>query len=144
METSVNTYCKLLSECRFHGVITQLLDHFVTIMYKMIFEQDPPCMSKASMEAPIDIEDWYASPFGTFIWMYSTEKPPDVLPKFSTNKLVMQEVSSHISVGLSARIHRIKKAPWPTLPLWIRLYEIKNLNHENVEREEFKKFNFGT
>ena len=54
----------------------------------MIFEQDPPCMSKATMEEPINIADWYASPFGTFIWMYSVEKPPHVLPKFCMDKLI--------------------------------------------------------
>ena len=50
-------------------------------------------MSKETMEALIDIVDWYASPLGTFIWMYSVEKPPHVLPKFSLDKLIMREVS---------------------------------------------------
>ena len=77
----------------------------------MIFEQDPPFMSQAAMEALIEIAGWYASPLGTFIWMYITEKPPHVLLKFSMDKLVMQEVSYHISIGLSARLHRKKKAP---------------------------------
>jgi len=82
----------------------------------MIFEQDLPCMSKATMEALIDIADWYASPFGTFIWMYSVEKPTHVLSKFSMDKLVMLEVAYHISAKISTRLHRKKKAPWPTLP----------------------------
>jgi len=90
----------------------------------MIFEQDPPYMSKATMDALNDIADWYASPFDTFIWMYSAEKPQYVLLKFSLDKLVMQEVSYHILVGFSSRLHQKKKAPWPTLPLWIGLYEI--------------------
>ena len=55
VETFVNTYCKMLSECNFKGVITQLLDHFVTPVYNMIFEEDPPYMSKAEMEALIGI-----------------------------------------------------------------------------------------
>ena len=111
VKTSVKTYCKMLSKCSFRGVITQLSDHFVTPIYKMIFEQVPPCMSKAKMEALIDIANWYASPLGTFIWMYSAMKPPHVLPKFSMDKLIMQEVSYHISTGLATRLHRKKKAP---------------------------------
>ena len=79
----------MLSECSFRGVITQLFDHFFTLVYKMIFEQDPPCMSKATMEALIDIVDWYASPSDTFIRMYNMEKPPHVLSKFDFEKLVM-------------------------------------------------------
>jgi len=81
-------------------------------------------MSKAVMEALIDIEDQYASPLGTFIWMYNVEKPPHILPKFFMDKLVMQKVLYHISVGLLARLHRKKNAPCPTLPSQIRLYEI--------------------
>ena len=69
-------------------------------VYKMIFEQDPPCMLKVAMEALIDIADWYASPSSTFIRMYKAEKPLHVLSKFSLDKLVMQELSYHISAGL--------------------------------------------
>lgn len=76
--------------------------------------------------------------------MYSEEKAPHVLPKFSMDKLFMQEVSYHMSTGLSARLHRKKKAPWSTLPFWIELYEIQNLKHVEAEMEEFKRFNFGT
>ena len=68
-ETAVNTYCKMLSECSFIGVITQLCDHFVTPVYKMIFEYDPPFMSKVVMEALIDIANWYASLSNTFMRM---------------------------------------------------------------------------
>ena len=101
-------------------------------------------MLKEKMEALINIADWYAPPLGTFIWMYNAEKPPHVLPKFSRDKLVMQEVSYHISAGLSARLHQKNKTPWPALSLRIRLYEIQNLKHADAETEEFKKYPFGT
>lgn len=96
------------------------------------------------MEALIDIAYWYASPLGTFIWMYNADKAPHVLPKFSMDKLVMQEVSYHISTGLSVRLHKKKKAPWPTLPLWIGLYDIQNLKDVEAETKEFKRFTFDT
>jgi len=38
VKTTVNTYCKMLSEWSFRGVITRLSDHFFTLIYKMIFE----------------------------------------------------------------------------------------------------------
>jgi len=41
-------------------------------------------------------------------------------------------------------MHRKKKAPWPTLHFWIRLYDIKNLKHANVEVKDIVKFEFGT
>ena len=76
------------------------------------------------MEALIDIADWYASLSDTFIQMYNMEKPLHVLQKFSMDKLVMQEGSYHILAGLLARLHRKKKAHWPTLLLQIKLYKI--------------------
>ena len=41
-----------------------------------------------------------------------------------------------------ARLHWKKKAPWPTLPLQIELYEIWNLKHVDVETEKIKKYPF--
>ncbi len=70
------------------------------------------------------------------------EKPLHVLLKFIMDKLVMKEVSYHILAGFSARLHRKKKEPWPTIPLQIGLYEIWNLKHAYVEREEIKKYDF--
>ena len=46
-------------------------------------------MSEVAIEALVNIEYWYASPLGTFIWVYNVEKAPHVLPKFSMDKLVM-------------------------------------------------------
>ena len=74
-------------------------------------------MSQETIEALMNIADWYASPNGTFIRAYNTDKAPHVFLRFSTDKLVMQEVAYHISTGLSTGFHRKKKAPWPTLPL---------------------------
>jgi len=98
-------YCKSLFECSFKGVITGLSDLFVTSIYAMIFKQDPPYMSKAIMEALIDIVDWYDSPSNTFIRMFSIEKPLHVLPKFTLDILIMQEVAYHTSAGLTTRFH---------------------------------------
>lgn len=131
-KTILIMYFKFFSECSFKGVITWLFDHFVTPMYKMIFEQDPPCMSKEEMEPPIWIVDWYASPSDTFIRMFSTKKPMHVLPNFALDTLFMQEVTYLILEGLKARLHQKNKAPWPALPLWIGLYEIWSIKQVDV------------
>ena len=99
-------------------------------------------MSREVMHAFLNIEDWYASPGGTFIRMFGREKPLHVLPRYATEKLIMQEVSYHLTIGFLVGLHRKKKAPWPTLPLWIGLYEIQNLKYAYVKIEEFKKFTF--
>ena len=63
-ENVVNIYCKFLFKCSYQGVMATLADHFITSVYKLIFEQDPPYMSQEVMEALLNITDWYASPGG--------------------------------------------------------------------------------
>ena len=96
------------------------------------------------MQESLNIAYWYASAGGTFIRMFGREKHMHVLPRFSTYTLVMQEVAYHISIGLSARLYRRKKAPWPALPLRIGLYEIKRLKDADVKAKDIEKFEFGT
>lgn len=92
------------------------------------------------MEAIINIADWYASPGGTFIRVFGREKPLHVLPRYAIDKMVMQEVSYHLSIWLSTGLHRKKKAPWMALPLRIRLYKIKSLKNADAEAKEIVKF----
>ncbi len=124
--------------------MAHLTDHFIIQLYKLIFEEDPTCMSQGSMEVIAYITDWYASPGGTFLRVFSGEKPPRVLPRYNTDNLVMQQVSYHLATRLSTAFHRKNKAPWPTLPLKIVLYEINNLKVMDTEGKEIVKFAFHT
>jgi len=85
------------------------------------------------MEVIVDIANWYVSPGDTFIRFFSRENPLRVLPRYANDKLILQEVSYHLSIGLSTALHRKKKAPWPTLPLHMGLYVINNLKFVDVE-----------
>lgn len=76
--------------------------------------------------------------------MFGGEKPLHVLQRYATDKLIMQEVSYHLAIGLSATLHRKNKAPWPTLPLHIGLYKIKNLKFVDIEAKEIMKFEVDT
>ena len=105
----------------------QLIEHFIIPLDNLIFEEYLPCMSQRAMDAIIEIADWYSSPGGTFLRVFSEEKPPYVLPRCATNKLVIQEVSYHLTKGLSVALHKKNKGPWPTLPMKKELYDIKNL-----------------
>jgi len=113
--------------------MARISDHFFAPLYMRIFEQDPPCMYQETMEALLNIEDWYASPKVTFISMYNAKKYPHVLSRFAMDNLAMQDVSYHISTGLSVGLDRKKKEPWPTLPMKIRLYVIESLKEADVK-----------
>jgi len=56
----------------------------------------------------------------------------------------MQEVAYHLSTRFSTALHRKIKATWPTLPMQIILYEIKNLKVMDTEGKVIEKFAFGT
>lgn len=93
-------------------------------------------MSQEAKEAILDITDWYSSLRGTFIRIFGGEKTLHILPRYATENLVTQEVSYHISIGISVALHWRKMAPWPTLPLWIVLYDIKNSKDVDVVAKE--------
>lgn len=97
--------------------MAHLTGHFIIPLYKIIFEEDPPYMSREAMEAIAGIVDWYASLSGTFIRVFCIDKSLHVLPRYATDQLFMQEVSHHLATRLSAAFHTKKKAPWPHLPL---------------------------
>lgn len=66
----------------------------------MIFEEEPPCMPCEMMEAMPELADWFASPDETYLKMFGSQKSPHILPRYATDKLVMQEFAYHISTGL--------------------------------------------
>lgn len=96
------------------------------------------------MEPIVNISEWYASPAGISIKVFGREKHLHVLPRYATDKLIMQEVSYHLSIGLLVGQHRKKKVPWPTLPLQIGLYEIKSLKDVDVKAKDIVMFEFST
>ena len=96
------------------------------------------------MQELLNIVDWYGSLSGTFIMIFGGEKPLHVLPRYVTDKLIMQEISYHLSIGLLIVLHRKNKAPWSALPFWIRLYEIKSLKDVYAKTKDIVKFEFNT
>lgn len=138
-------YWKFLSDWSYRGVMGRISNHFIAHLYMMIiFEQYLSCMSQAIMEVMLDITNWYASPDGTFISMYIMDKASHAFLRFSIDKLIMEEVAYHISIGLLARLDRNKKASWPILPMWIGLYVIGSLKEADAKVEDFNKFKFDT
>lgn len=58
-------------------------------LYNLIFEEDPPFMSREEMETIVDIVDWHASPSATFLRVFGEKKPLHLLQRYATDKLVM-------------------------------------------------------
>jgi len=121
----------------------KLTDHFLILLYKLVFKEGPPRMSCGVVDVVSEIKDWFASSNGTFLRVFGGQNSPHLLLRHANDQLVMQEVTHHLSTGLSTFFCKNKKAPWPTLPMQIELYEIKNLKVVDTEGKAIENFAFG-
>ena len=96
------------------------------------------------MEVIVSITYWYASPIGTFVRVFGGEKPSHFLPRYPIDRLIMQEVSYHLSIGFLIGLYRKKKVQWLTPIFWIKLYDIKSLKDANTQAKEIVGFKLGT
>ena len=66
------------------------------------------------------------------------------MPRFVTEKILMQEVCFQMSSGFSSVLSKGKKKPWPALPLTIGAYTVKNFREVGAEAEEIKSYHLRT
>lgn len=100
-------------------------------------------MSCEAMDSITELVDWFASPDGIYLRVFGFHKSSYMLLRYATNKLVMQKISYHVSIGLSTILQRKRKCPWPTFPLHVETCEIKNLKVAKAEGNELENFRFG-
>lgn len=43
----------------------KLIDHFLIVLYQMIFKEEPPCMSHDAIDVVAELVDWFSSPDGS-------------------------------------------------------------------------------
>lgn len=118
--------------------------NFISPLYQLLFGEEPPCMSKRAMKTLIKLVHWFPIEEGTFIRVFGTHKPPHALPRFSTNKTLLQEVCYQMTQGFSKIIIKGKKKPWPAFPLTIRAYVVENFIQVEEEAKALKGSHFVT
>ena len=59
---------------------------------------------------------------------------------FVTDKMLIQEVCFQMSQGFSSILSRGKKKPWPTLPLTIGAYTVKDFREVAAEAEAMRSY----
>lgn len=83
---------------------------------------------------------WFTLVNGNFVRVFGGNKSLHIMSSYATDKLVIEEVVYHISIGLSKYLHMNNKGPSPFIPLYIGFYDIKNLKVTNTKGEEINKF----
>ena len=65
------------------------------------------------------------------------------MPQFVTDKMLLQEVCFQMTSGFSKVLTKGKKKSWPTLPLTIDAYRVKDFREVEEEAEEMRSFHLG-
>ena len=65
------------------------------------------------------------------------------MPRFVTDKMLIQEVCFQMSQGFSSVLSKGKKKLWPTLPLTIGAYTVKDFKEVAAEGEAMKSYQLG-
>ena len=102
--------------------------------------KDTPCMSWRAMETIIKVAHWFPFVEGTFIRVFGSLKAPHALPRFITDRLLLQETCFQMTTDFSKVLTKGKKKPWPTLPLTIDTYTVKDFREVEAEAEEIRGF----
>ena len=97
-------------------------------------------MSWRAMETLVKVAHWFPFAECTFIRVFGSFKTPHALPRFVTDKMLLQEVCYQMTFGFSKVLTKGKKKPWPTLPLTIGAYLIKDFREVEAEAEKIKGF----
>lgn len=117
---------------------------FIALLYQVLFGEEPPCMLKRAMKTITKVVHWFPIWEGTFIRVLGSYKTPHALPRFATDRVLMQEVCYQMIQGFSKTLRKGKKKPWPTFPLIIRAYTVENFKEVEAEAKEVKRYHFVT
>jgi hypothetical protein len=117
---TIHIYYKVLWEKKYRTYYQRIYKHFLAPLYEFIFFTSPPCMTDKDISFIRRIRDFYLMEHVTYIRIYDTMKPPQLLPRFVSDKLVLQEVAYQTIIhGVRGLLYRSYKSIWPSVPLYI-------------------------
>ena len=139
----IHLQLKVFWESKYKQDIDQISQVFIPSLYRLLFGQDAPCMSWRAKETLVKVAHWFPFPGYTFIRVFGTYKAPHAMPRFVTDKMLIQEVCFQMSHGFSSILSKGKKKPWPTLPLTIGAYTVKDFREVAAEAEAMRSYQLG-
>ena len=78
------------------------------------------------METLGKVAHWFPLAEYTFIRVFGSYKTPHAMPRYVTDKMLIQEVCFQMTSSFSKVLTKGKKKPWPTLPLTVSTYTIRD------------------
>ena len=111
-----------------------ICNELFSTLYRVLFGEEAPCISPEGQKLVKEYKDWHMTPFGVYIRISSSTKPPHWLPHFVPDTLLLQEISHQTYVnGMAISLHQNKKGLWPPFPLSAKVCKIENFKQAKDE-----------
>ena len=102
---------------KYHNHYQLICEEFTRPLYKIIFLEDCPCLSKGAVESIKEYGDYFFTKEGTYLRMYGGTRAPSFLPKYATDHIVMKEAVRQVFLdGFGNHLFDIKKVVFPPVP----------------------------
>ena len=89
------------------------------------------------------MEHWFPLIEYTFIRVFVSYKAPHAMHRYVTDKILIQELCFQMTSIFSKVLTKGKKKSWPTLPLTIDSYTVKDFREVEAEEEEMRSYRLG-
>ena len=126
---SIHVYCKMLWENKYKEDYEFICNELFCTIYQVFFGEEAPCVSPKGQNIVKEYGDWYMTPDGVYIRIFSSTKPPHCLTHLVLDTLLLQEIACQTYVnGVVASLHQNKKGIWPSFPLSTKVCKIEKFN----------------
>ena len=90
-----------------------------------------------------ELGDWYMTLIGVYIRIVGSTKPPNWLPHFVPESLLLQEIAYQTFInGVTASLHKHKKGIWPQFPLITPVGKIENFKQAKEKVSILSSYKF--
>ena len=114
---SVHVYCKMLWENKYKEDYELICNGLFSTLYQVFFGEEAPCLSPEGQKIVKEYGDWYMTPYGVYIRISSSTKPPHWFPHFIPDTMLLQEIAYQTYMnGVVASLCRNKKGLCPPFP----------------------------
>ena len=135
----IHKHLMVFWDTQYKNNMETIAEKFIPGLYHWMFNSKAPCISWRAMGTLIDIAHWFPQE-GVIIQVFRMLQAPHALPRFVPDKVLLQEVCYQMTMGFTMVLTKGKKKPWPSLPLTIGAYTVKDFRAVEAEAEQIKVY----
>ena len=125
----VHIYYSDMWEDNFVPWIYEICDHFIGLMYEMIFKGEAPSFLERARDLISLMGDWYVGEYFFYIHIWGSNTV-HLLSRIVSDIMVVQEIAYQTIIdGVFPRIVVAKRKCWPNFPLNLGFLTLQNYTH---------------